>query len=86
MFEISRFHWSKCIVECAIYSILILKSAQARCDLDHVRAIFDQISNISKVGRVVESFDDKMNTIFMNIECVLPEKEKGIDENVFILV
>ena len=33
IFEISRFHWSKCTVECAIYSILILKSAQARCDL-----------------------------------------------------
>ena len=31
IFEISRFHWSKCTVECAIYSILILKSAQARC-------------------------------------------------------
>ena len=32
IFEISRFHWSKCTVECAIYSILILKSAQARCE------------------------------------------------------
>ena len=31
IFEISRFHWSKCTIECAIYSILILKSAQARC-------------------------------------------------------
>ena len=26
IFEISRFHWSKCTVECAIYSILNLKS------------------------------------------------------------
>ena len=33
IFEISRFHWSKCTVECAIYSILILKSAQARCGI-----------------------------------------------------
>ena len=33
IFEISRFHWSKCTIEYAIYSILILKSAQARCDL-----------------------------------------------------
>ena len=33
IFEISRFHWSKCTVDCAIYSILILKSAQARCVL-----------------------------------------------------
>ena len=32
IFEISRFHWSKCNVDCAIYSILILKSTQARCD------------------------------------------------------
>ena len=31
IFEISRFHWSKCTLECAIYSILILKPAQARC-------------------------------------------------------
>ena len=31
IFEISRFHWSKFTVEFAIYSILILKSAQARC-------------------------------------------------------
>ena len=30
IFEISAFHWSKCTIECAIYSILILKSAQAR--------------------------------------------------------
>ena len=31
IYEISRFHWSKCNVDCAIYSILILESAQARC-------------------------------------------------------
>ena len=30
IFEISGFHWSKRNVECAIYSILILNSAQAR--------------------------------------------------------
>ena len=33
IFEISGFHWSKCTVECAIYSTLILKSTQARCDV-----------------------------------------------------
>ena len=32
IFEISRFHWPKCTVECATYLILILKSAQARCE------------------------------------------------------
>ena len=32
IFEISLFHWSKCTIECAIYSILILNSAQARGD------------------------------------------------------
>ena len=31
MFEISMFHWSTHTVEWAIYSILILKSTQARC-------------------------------------------------------
>ena len=30
IFDISLFHWSKCTIECAIYSILILNSAQAR--------------------------------------------------------
>ena len=45
-----------------------------------MRAIFDNISNTTKVGEIVESFDDKINTIFMNLECVLPEKEKGIDK------
>ena len=45
-----------------------------------IRAIFDHISSTTKVGGVVESFDDKINTIFMNLECVLPEKEKGIDK------
>ena len=30
IFEISLFHWSKCTIECAIYSILILNSDQAR--------------------------------------------------------
>ena len=51
-----------------------------RPHLDPARAIFDHISNTSKVGGVVESFDDKINTIFINLECVLPEKEKGIDK------
>ena len=30
IFEIGGFHGSKCTIECAIYSILILISAQAR--------------------------------------------------------
>ena len=30
--------------------------------------------------KLKESFDDKINTIFINLECVLPEKEKGIDK------
>ena len=51
-----------------------------RPHLDHVRAIFDHISITTKVEGVVESFDDKINTTFMNLECVLPEKEKGIDK------
>ena len=33
IFEISLFHWSKCTIECAIRLTLILKSAQARCDI-----------------------------------------------------
>ena len=48
--------------------------------LDRIRALFDHISDTSKVGGVVESFDDKTNTIFMNLECVLPEREKRIDK------
>ena len=39
IFEISRFHWSKCTVECAIYSILILKSAQARCEKSDIHTV-----------------------------------------------
>ena len=37
IFEISGFHLSKRNVECAIYSILILKSPQARGDKETVR-------------------------------------------------
>ena len=48
--------------------------------LDHVKAIFDHISNTIKVGRDEELFDDKINAIVMNLECVLPEKEKEIDK------
>ena len=33
IFEISRFYWSKCTIECAICLTLILKSNQVRCVL-----------------------------------------------------
>ena len=61
-----------------IHSYTILAKFQLS-HLDRVRAIFDHISNTTKVEGVLESLDDKTNTIFMNLECVLPEKEKGID-------
>ena len=69
-----------------IFSIIFIQ-APFWSSFNHVRAtswpiqaIFDHISSTTKVGGVVESFDDKINTIFMNLECVLPEKEKGIDK------
>ena len=32
----SLFHWSKCTIECAIRLTLILKSAQARCEISYL--------------------------------------------------
>ena len=55
IFEIGKFHWSKCTVECAIYSIMILKSTQARC------ACKSSLNFISKSRKTKPAFGRKQN-------------------------
>ena len=46
IFEISLFHWSKCTIECAICLTLILKSAQARCELESLEMYFVHLKDL----------------------------------------
>ena len=80
IFEISRVHWSKRNVECAIRLILISKSAQARCViLGHFGIIVmtenltmtlnqtQQLLDLFWDSDDLKMFDNQTNTLFASI-------------------